>query len=46
VDDVASDLVFRDAWNGHCTPITWTKDPDAIIAKATNPQHPKIQIHY
>jgi hypothetical protein len=25
------------AWNDRCTPFTWTKDPDTIIAKATDP---------
>jgi hypothetical protein len=25
---------FIDAWNERCEPFTWTKDPDAILAKA------------
>ncbi|MCU1671113.1 MAG: ISMsm5, transposase, partial [Blastococcus sp.] len=30
---------FVDAWNDRCTPFTWTKDPDTIIAKATHPRN-------
>jgi hypothetical protein len=32
---------FIDAWNDPCTPFTWIKDPDKVIAKATNPRQPK-----
>jgi transposase len=32
---------FIDAWNDRCAPFTWTKDPDTIIAKATNPRQRK-----
>lgn len=34
---------FIDAWNDRCRPFTWTKDPDTLIAKATDPQRRKIQ---
>src|SRR3954470_20223794 len=30
---------FIAAWNDRCQPFTWTKDPDTIIAKETNPRH-------
>src|SRR2546421_525829 len=29
------------AWNDRCAPFTWTKDPDTVIAKATDPRHRK-----
>jgi len=32
---------FIAAWNDGCVPFTWTKDPDTIIAKATDPRRPK-----
>jgi hypothetical protein len=32
-----------DAWNDRCTPFTWTKDPDTVIAKATHPRKRKAQ---
>jgi transposase len=32
---------FIDAWNDRCAPFTWTKDPDTVIAKATDPRHRK-----
>ena len=31
------------AWNDRCTPFTWTKDPDTVIAKATDPRRRKTQ---
>jgi hypothetical protein len=34
---------FIDAWNDRCTPFTWTKDPDTVVAKATDPRHRKTQ---
>jgi transposase len=34
---------FIDAWNDRCTPFTWTKDPDTVIAKATDPRRRKTQ---
>src|SRR3954449_404676 len=34
---------FIDAWNDRCTPFTWTKDPDTVIAKATRPRRRKTQ---
>jgi transposase len=34
---------FIDAWNDRCAPFTWTKDPDTIIAKATDPRRRKTQ---
>ena len=32
---------FIAAWNDRCRPFTWTKDPDTVIAKATDPRHRK-----
>jgi transposase len=32
---------FIAAWNDRCRPFTWTKDPDTVIAKATDPRKPK-----
>jgi len=32
---------FIDAWNDRCAPFTWTKDPDTVIAKATDPRRRK-----
>jgi hypothetical protein len=34
---------FVDALNDRCRPFTWTKDPDTVIAKATDPRHRKTQ---
>ena len=34
---------FIDAWNDRCAPFTWTKDPDTVIAKATDPRKRKAQ---
>jgi hypothetical protein len=42
-DLIAAIERFIDAWNGRCAPFTWTKDPDTVIAKATDPRHCKIQ---
>src|SRR5215213_981862 len=32
---------FITAWNDRCRPFTWTKDPDTVIAKATDPRRRK-----
>jgi transposase len=32
---------FITAWNDRCRPFTWTKDPDTVIAKATDPRKRK-----
>jgi transposase len=42
-DLIAAIQRFIDAWNNRCAPFTWTKDPDTIIAKATDPRHRKTQ---
>jgi transposase len=42
-DLIAAIERFIDAWNDRCTPFTWTKDPDTVIAKATDPRHRKTQ---
>jgi hypothetical protein len=42
-DLVAAIERFIAAWNDRCRPFTWTKDPDTIIAKATDPRHRKTQ---
>ena len=42
-DLIAAIERFIDAWNGRCAPFTWTKDPDTVIAKATDPRHRKTQ---
>jgi len=34
---------FTDAWNDRCAPLTWTKDPDTIIAKAADPRRHQTQ---
>ena len=34
---------FITAWNDRCRPFTWTKDPDTVIAKATDPRRRKTQ---
>src|SRR3954454_6039883 len=41
VDLIAAIQRFIDAWNDRCRPFTWTKDPDTVIAKATDPRHRK-----
>jgi transposase len=35
-DLIAAIERFIDAWNDRCRPFTWTKDPDTVIAKATD----------
>lgn len=40
-DRIAAIQRFIDAWNDRCTPFTWTKDPDTIIAKVTDPRRRK-----
>jgi hypothetical protein len=40
-DLIAAIQRFVDAWNDRCAPFTWTKDPDTVIAKATDPRHRK-----
>jgi transposase len=40
-DLIAAIEHFIDAWNDRCTPFTWTKDPDTVIAKATHPRNRK-----
>ncbi len=42
-DLVAAIERFIAAWNDRCAPFTWTKDPDTVIAKATDPRHRKTQ---
>ena len=42
-DLIAAIERFIDAWNDRCTPFTWTKDPDTVIAKATDPRRRKTQ---
>jgi len=42
-DLIAAIERFIDAWNGRCRPFTWTKDPDTVIAKATDPRRHKTQ---
>jgi hypothetical protein len=34
---------FIDAWSDRGTPFTWTKDPNTVVAKATDPRHRKTQ---
>jgi hypothetical protein len=34
---------FIDAWNDRCRPLTWTKAPDTVIAKATDPRTARHQ---
>ncbi len=46
--DSVADLVdtigtYIDAWNDRCEPLTWTKDADTILAKATHPKNSKTQ---
>src|ERR687886_1337117 len=40
-DLVAAIERFIAAWNDRCRPFTWTKDPDTVIAKATDPRRRK-----
>jgi transposase len=42
-DLIATIQRFIDACNDRCRPFTRTKDPDTIIAKATDPRHRKTQ---
>jgi DDE superfamily endonuclease len=42
-DLIAAIQRFIDAWNDRCAPFIWTKDPDTVIAKATDPRHRKTQ---
>jgi transposase len=42
-DLIAAIERFIDAWNDRCTPFTWTKDPDTVIAKATDSRQRKTQ---
>jgi hypothetical protein len=40
-DLIAAIERFIAAWNDRRRPFTWTKDPDTIIAKATDPPGPR-----
>src|ERR671932_2281240 len=40
-DLVAAIERFIAPWNDRCRPFTWTKDPDTVIAKATDPRKRK-----
>src|SRR3954463_7125051 len=40
-DLIAAIERFIAAWNDRCRPFSWTKDPDTVIAKATDPRHRK-----
>src|SRR3954454_659701 len=40
-DLIAAIERFITAWNDRCRPFTWTKDPDIVIAKATDPRKRK-----
>jgi hypothetical protein len=42
-DLIAAIQRFIDAWNDRRAPFTWTKDPDTVIAKATDPRRRKTQ---
>jgi transposase len=42
-DLIAAIERFIAAWNDRCAPFTWTKDPDTVIAKATDPRRRKTQ---
>ena len=42
-DLIAAIERFIAAWNDRCRPFIWTKDPDTVIAKATDPRNPKAQ---
>jgi hypothetical protein len=46
---IVADLItaierFIDAWNDRCRPFSWTKDPDTLLAKATDPRRRKTPI--
>jgi hypothetical protein len=43
-DLIAAIERFILAWNDRCRPFTWTKDPDTVIAKATDPRRRKVTI--
>jgi transposase len=40
-DLIAAIERFITAWNDRCRPFTWTKDPDTVITKATDPRRRK-----
>ena len=42
-DLIAAIQHFIDAWNDRCAPFTWTKDPDTVLAKASDPRRRKTQ---
>ncbi len=42
-DLIVAIQTFIAAWNDRCTPSTWTKDPDTVIAKATDSRKRKTQ---
>jgi hypothetical protein len=42
-DLIAAIERFIDAWDGRSAPFTWTKAPDTVLAKATDPQRRKTQ---
>jgi hypothetical protein len=42
-DPITAIQRFIDAWNDRCAPI-WTKDPEAVIAKATDPRRRTTQL--
>src|SRR5215218_3764529 len=42
-DLIAAIERFIDAWNDRYRPFTWTKDPDTVLAKATDPRRHKTQ---
>jgi transposase len=42
-DLIAAIERFIAAWNDRCRPFTWTKDPDTVIARATDPRRRKAQ---
>jgi transposase len=43
-DLIAAIERFIAAWNDRCRPFTWTKDPDTVIAKATDPRRRNTQM--
>jgi hypothetical protein len=43
-DLIAAIERFIDAWNDLCRPFSWTKDPDTLLAKATDPRRRKTPI--
>ncbi len=42
-DLIAAIERFIEAWNDRCAPFTWTKDPDTVIAKATDSRKRKTR---